>query len=71
MFTYKCGLLEWGDGATIGVNAPGSFYHNHELSYPGIDCANQPRSVWSNIVYFLGYPEGELSCKLSSVSLLF
>ena len=53
VFTYKCRLLEWGDDATISFNAPGGFYHNHELSYPGIDCVNYPISVWSNIVYYL------------------
>ena len=53
VFTYKCGLLEWGSGATIGFNAPGGFYDNHELSFPGLDCVNEPASVWSNIVYLL------------------
>ena len=67
VFTYKCGLLEWGDDATIGFNAPGGFYHNHELSYPGIDCVNYPNSNWSNIVYLLSNvtPEVELTSKLT------
>ena len=64
VFTYKCGLLQWGEGAIIGFNAPGEFYHNQELSYPGIDCVNYPTSVWTNIVYFLsGVLEPVLTCK--------
>ena len=67
VFTYKCGLLEWGEGATIGFNAPGGFYHNHELSFPGIDCVNHQNSTWSNIVYLLSNftPEVELTSKLT------
>ena len=67
VFIYKCGLLEWGDDPTIGFNAPGDFYHNHEISYPGIDCVNYPNSNWSNIVYLLSnvIPEVELTSKLT------
>ena len=63
VFIYKCGLLEWGDGATIGFNAPGGFYHNHEISHPGVDCVNYPISNWNNVVYLLSHvtPEVEMS----------
>ena len=53
VFTYQCGLLEWGNGATIGFNAPGENFDNHDPSYPDIACLNQPISDWSNVVYLL------------------
>ena len=72
MFIYKCGLLELGDGVTIGFNAPGGFYRNDEFLYPGIDCMNHPDSVWSNIVYLLANVtiQVELTRKLANVCLL-
>ena len=59
VFTYKCGLLEWGNGATIGFNTPGWNYNNHEPSDPDIGCVNQPVSIWSNVVYLLSNSSSE------------
>ena len=55
MFTYKCGLLEWSGGATIGFYAEGDFYMNHPLSGVNstqIACVNGDL-LWSNVVYSL------------------
>lgn len=61
IFTYKCGLLEWGIGSTIGFNDPGGNYNNHDPTYPDIDCVNQPASNWSNIVYLLSTSSSEFN----------
>ena len=55
VFTYKCGLLEWSGGATIGFYAEGDFYMNHPLSGVNstqIACVNGDL-LWSNVVYSL------------------
>ena len=54
VFTYKCGLLEWSGGATIGFYAEGDFYMNHPLSGVNstqIACVNG--GLWNNVVYSL------------------
>ncbi len=62
VYTYRCEELEWGDGATIGYNAAGDYFENHELSGSSatdVACLNDVFSVWSNLVYRLSvdYPE--------------
>ena len=56
VFTYECPDVQWGNDATIGFNAGGTYFENHEYSgstnAPGIDCIAQPEIV-SNIVYDL------------------
>ena len=44
VFTYKCGLLEWGSGATIGFNSAGGRYANNDPSSSAVACDN-PDSV--------------------------
>ena len=56
VFTYECGDINWGGGATIGFKATGSFYQNHAYSgsrAASIDCVNSPTSQWNNVVYRL------------------
>ena len=56
VFTYECGDINWGDQATIGFKATGSFYRNHPYSASraaSIDCVNSPNSQWNNVVYRL------------------
>ena len=53
VFTYQCGDINWGGGATIGYKATGSFYQNHAYSgsrAASIDCVNSPTT---NVVYGL------------------
>ena len=56
VFTYECGDINWGDQATIGFKATGSFYRNHLYTASraaSIDCVNSPNSQWNNVVYRL------------------
>ena len=53
IFTYKCGLMEWDNGATIGFSAAGNPYANHDPSSSAAACVNTPESDWSNVVYLL------------------
>ena len=61
MFTYNCQLMEWTGlfrHATVGYNAGGEDFFNHELSgSPQINmiaCQNRQHNVdWSNLVYRL------------------
>ena len=56
VFTYRCDLLGWSRGATIGYNAAGDFFANHDFSGDSaerIDCINLPVSNYSNVVYQL------------------
>ena len=61
VFTYNCQLMEWTGlfrHATVGHNAGGEDFFNHELSgSPQINtiaCQNRQRNVdWSNLVYRL------------------
>ena len=61
VFTYECGAIGWGGGATIGYKAAGSFYQNHALSgssAASIGCVNSPASQWNNVVYQLNDGQG-------------
>ena len=56
VFTYECGDINWGGGATIGYKATGGFYQNHAYSgssAASIDCVNSPTSQWNNVIYNL------------------
>lgn len=53
IFTYKCGLIEWATVATIGYNAGGDTYDNHDSSSSDVACVNSPDSEWNNVVYLL------------------
>ena len=56
VFVYRCDLLQWSRGATIGYNAAGDFFENHDFSgnsAENIDCINLPVSNYSNVVYQL------------------
>ena len=52
VFTYKCGLLEWGSAATIGFNSAGGRYANNDPSSSAVACDNLD-SVWSNVIFRL------------------
>lgn len=66
IFTYKCGLMEWGSSPTIGYNAAGESYANHDPSSPAIACLNSPDSDYYNVIYLLSNesPEFALPRKL-------
>ena len=53
VFTYKCGLMEWDNGATIGFDAASDTYANHDPSSSDVACLNMQYSNWSNVVYLL------------------
>lgn len=53
IFTYKCGLMNWDNGATIGYNAGGDPYANNDPSSSDVACVNNPDSDWSNVIYQL------------------
>lgn len=53
IFTYKCGLMNWDNGATIGYSASGDPYDNNDPSSRGVACVNSPDSDWSNVIYQL------------------
>lgn len=55
IFTYKCGLMEWDNGAIIGYNAAGESYANYNPSTSAValSCLNSPYSNYSNIIYLL------------------
>ena len=43
--------MEWDNGVTIGFNAAGDPYDNHDPSSSEVACVNSPNSDWNNIVY--------------------
>ena len=54
MFTYQCGDIEWGGGATIGFKGDDDFFVNHPNSgdlADSIDC--QGSDIGNNVVYHL------------------
>ena len=53
IFTYKCGLMDWGNGVTIGFNAGDDPYANADPSSKEIACVNSPDSDWNNVVYVI------------------
>ena len=65
VFTYECPEVQWGSYATIGFNAGGTHFENHEFSgssdAPTIDCIAEPELV-SNLVYDLVPSPGDVQC---------
>ena len=65
VFTYKCGLIEVGNHAVVGFVAENDFFANHKLSFTesvgDIDCVNQPRSDWNNVVFRIDFIFGRIS----------
>ena len=60
IFTYYCGLLEWGTSATVGYNAAEDGFNNYDPSSMDIACLNAPLiSNWSNVVYRLSTDSNE------------
>ena len=53
IFIYNCALMEWGNSATIGYNAAGESFANHELTTSAVACLNDPTSDYSNLIYLL------------------
>ena len=53
VFIYKCGLMEWDDGASIGYTSNGDPFDNHNPSSREVACVNSPDSDWSNVLYQL------------------
>ena len=53
IFTYKCGLMDWDNGATIGFNAGDDPYANADPSSKEIACVNSPDSDWNNVIYVI------------------
>ena len=55
MFTYRCGLLQWGGTPTVGWNAGGEYFFNHPFSGSNdaldLACLNEPVTEWNNLVY--------------------
>ena len=60
IFTYKCGLMEWDDGATIGFKGSGDFYENFDPSSSDVACLNSPESEYSNVIYLLSNESPEI-----------
>ena len=56
--------MEWDNTATIGFNAGGEFYANHDPSSSAVACLNIPVSEWSNVIYRLSAsnPESPSPC---------
>ncbi|CAI8032996.1 Low-density lipoprotein receptor-related protein 1, partial [Geodia barretti] len=69
VFTYECPEVQWGNYATIGFNAGGTYFENHEFSgstdAPTIDCIAEPELV-SNLVYDLVPSPGDVQCTTST-----
>ena len=61
IFTYKCGLLEWDNGVSIGYNAAGDAYDNYDPSSSDIACENDPGSDWNNVLYLLSENDPQLT----------
>lgn len=58
--------MEWGSGPTIGYNAAGESFANHDPSSPAVACLNSPDSDYYNVIYLLSNasPEFALPRKL-------
>ena len=52
--------MEWDNGATIGYNAAGETYENHDPSSSDIACLNYPDSNITNVVFLLSESSPEL-----------
>ena len=57
IFIYRCGDLNFSNGATIGFNTRDGLFANHAATLRGnarsIACQNSPVSPWVNVVYNL------------------
>ena len=60
IFTYKCGLMGWDNGAIIGYNAAGESFANHDPSTSDIACLNSPDSDYYNAIYLLSNESPEI-----------
>jgi hypothetical protein len=60
IFTYKCGLMEWDRGATIGYNAGGEKFANNDPSSLAVACLNTPESDYSNVIFLLSEESPEI-----------
>ena len=60
IFTYKCGLMGWDNGATIGFKGSGDFFVNNDPSTSAVACLNDPKSHYSNIIYLLSNTSSEI-----------
>ena len=60
IFTYKCGLMDWDNGATIGFNAAGDPYAINDPSSSEVACLNYPNSNYSNLIFLLSYESPEI-----------
>ena len=60
IFTYHCGSLNWVyNAASIGFSISRNIFANHELSLtPDVNEIACASSVWSNIIYQVGYDIG-------------
>lgn len=70
IFTYQCGLMEWDNGATIGFNAAGEIFANHNPSTADIACLNSPDTDWSNVVFLLSTNTSEPPPPCKSFSII-
>ena len=65
VYTYECGAMEWGSFSTIGFNAAGVYYANHELSDTNntqrIACLALPSEV-NNLIYDLVPDPDNVDC---------
>ena len=52
--------MEWSSGPTIGFNAAGDMFANHDPSSDAVACLNFPDTDWSNVIYRLSANTSEL-----------
>ena len=60
LFTYKCDLMEWDNGVTIGYSDGDEFFMNNVPSTREVACFNLPVSNFSNIIYRLSAANPEI-----------
>lgn len=68
IFTYKCGLMEWSRTPTIGYNAGGEHFANHDPSSSAVACLNTPTSDYSNVIYLLSNESPEIPAPRKSTT---
>lgn len=69
IFIYKCGLLEWDNGATIGYSAGGNPFDNFNPSTSDIACLNSANSNFTNVIYRLSTVNPEFALPSKSYNL--
>ena len=69
IFIYKCGLLEWDNGVTIGYSAGDDPYDNYDPSSSNIACENSPDSEWNNVLYVISDEDPRVTIGKSNTSL--